>query len=276
MKQHKIPIVYLNQFGYLYQQQSFISVWKIGENFTRRKSIESFNKEVNIFDLPLKDIIEKRLLETLNGQLETFYPRIINDLYLQEKLSSISEGILVQIIPNFLCRSDIFRNFVNEVLESNERMMLLNEICTFHDLEKKKKFESYINLERDKIDTNVILSFIMEHLMVLLSRWNYIIIKDFSDRGWLTSDTPILLENNLDDTYIFPIETEIYFPLSRHYLVYLYHDNSNNKSNDLRKLGNKVIIQSDEELHKKLCDKIWRNAFEYVIFPYNVDKIKFD
>lgn len=49
--QHKLPQVYMREFGYDYKGQKKVSVLKIGEKFIRQKSIESFLSETNIFKI---------------------------------------------------------------------------------------------------------------------------------------------------------------------------------------------------------------------------------
>jgi len=87
MKQHKIPRVYLRQFGYHYNNQWKISVLQQCETFVRQKSIESFLAETNIFDVESNVHDTPRLFEEFNCDIENNYNNIISDLDTQGKLS---------------------------------------------------------------------------------------------------------------------------------------------------------------------------------------------
>ena len=74
--QHKLPQVYLKQFGYCNCGHWKLSVMKLGEKFTRQKSIESFSAEINYFDIDSDDQRIHRLFEELNCDIETHYPKL--------------------------------------------------------------------------------------------------------------------------------------------------------------------------------------------------------
>ena len=59
-RQHKVPQVYLKHFGYEEEGKWYVSLNKSGEYFSKQELIETFTVETNIFDLPFKDMIERR------------------------------------------------------------------------------------------------------------------------------------------------------------------------------------------------------------------------
>ena len=113
--QHRLGIVYLKQFAFEFKGKRKICVWKKGEDYTSMKSVKSFSKENNIFDLPPMEGTDIRLFEKVNGQLETHYPKIIEDIEIRGKLGDNSESILVQFVANMLCRTQRFRNTIEDL-----------------------------------------------------------------------------------------------------------------------------------------------------------------
>ena len=54
--QHKVPQVYLKQFGYVDANNQWkVSIMERDSTFTRQKSIKSFTAKTNIFDLDSDD-----------------------------------------------------------------------------------------------------------------------------------------------------------------------------------------------------------------------------
>lgn len=78
--QHKLPQVYMREFGYDFKGQKKVSVLKVGEKFTRQKSIESFLSETNVFKIKSENPELENIFEELNGLLENEYLNFISDL----------------------------------------------------------------------------------------------------------------------------------------------------------------------------------------------------
>lgn len=70
--QHKIPRVYLKQFGYKKRSHWMVSVQSRKEKFTRQKSVGSFTATTNVFDIESEDDRFPRMFETLNGKLRIY------------------------------------------------------------------------------------------------------------------------------------------------------------------------------------------------------------
>ncbi len=272
--QHRISQVYLRQFGYKDKNgKKWLSVWEIGSEYTDNKSIKSFSAEKNIFDLPFVNPNERRKFEELNGDIETYYPIIIEDLNVKQKLTEKSKGYLISFIVNLLCRSKSFREQINTFLQTDQRDYLLTEITVYHSDRGNQLRKS---LEKIKINDqlNIILFSAWYYLCKKLtsSNFDYVILKDFSNRGWVTSDNPVVIKKNINDQTLLSKETEIYFPISPNYLFYLDHMDYN-KSNSLR-VNNQELAQSSEELHAKIQDLIWKNAEKFFIFPIEIKRTK--
>ena len=272
--QHRISQVYLRKFGYKDNNgKNWISVWEIGSEFTDNKSIKSFTAEKNIFDLPFNDLKEKRKFEELNGDIESYYPKIIADLDENQKLSDKSKAYLISLIVNLLCRSNSFRKQIDNILRTNKRNYFLSEISIYHSDKGNQLIKSLKKIKLD-FQLNLVLFSVWYYFCKKLtsSNFDYVILKDFSNRGWATSDTPVVIMNNINEKTLLAKATEIYFPISPNYLFYLDHMD-NNKSNSLR-VNNQELVQSSEELHAKIHDIIWKNAEQFLIFPTKIERTK--
>jgi Protein of unknown function (DUF4238) len=273
--QHRISQVYLRQFGYKDKHgKNWISVWKLGDEFTDNKSVKSFTKEVNIFDLPFKGIKYKRLFEELNCDIESYYPRILSDLKENQKLTDKSKAFLISLVVNFLCRTEPFRRNIETLLKSDQREFFLTEITSYLP-DKAKNLKDFINNLRREHQLNFTLISVWYYMCHKLtsSNFDYVIIQDFNNRGWLTTDNPVVIINNVDFHTLVSKETEIYFPISADYCLYMDHMDYN-KSRSLRGDQHQELIISSAELHEKISDILWRNAYQYVIWPVEFPRTK--
>ena len=112
--QHRISQIYLKQFGFKDVNKRWrISVHEIGNPGVHEKSIKSFTKETNIFDVTLFDdeIPEiRRYFESNSSRLENFYPSVIRKIKKKNEIDNLSRSILFQFVPNLLCRTYRFRD----------------------------------------------------------------------------------------------------------------------------------------------------------------------
>ena len=104
------------------------------------------------------------------------------------------------------------------------------------------------------------------------SNFDYVILKDFTNRGWATSDNPVVIRNNINENTLLAKETEIFFPISPNYLFYLDHMDYN-RSNSLRN-NNQELVQSSEEIHAKISCEILKNVEQFLIFPTKLERTK--
>lgn len=278
--QHRISQVYLKEFGY----KTSGGQWKISslevdkfqlmreknKLFFSQKSIESVTAVNNIFDL-IDENINSSLFEDLNGKIETWYPQIINDIRTNSRLSEFNEGILIQYISNILCRVESFRQLIRMHMNSNNREYFLRSMCAFQK-DKGIMFLTKLNSLSVEAQINPVCFMVMDHIMNKLFSFNYILIKEYANRGWITSDNPVVLDNNISENSIFSINTELYFPLSKDYCVFFSHSNANRKKSVLRDFRSKSIIDATEEIQEMIYDKIKTNADKFIFFPVKVER----
>jgi len=275
--QHRVSQVYLKEFGYLTKSGQ----WKIStieveslkinkKKMFSQKSIASVTAGYNIFDLPEELLINPKSFEGLNGKIETLYPIIIKDLKNYSKLSELSEGTLIQFIPNLLCRVEPFRQLILSHLVSNNRLTFLKAMCVFQE-EKGNDFIKSIEFLPIESQLNSVCFVVMDNIMNKLSCFNYIILNEYENRGWITSDNPIVLVNNISHNSIFSIDTEVYFPLSKEFCVFFFRPNSKVKNNILRSFKNKSLINATEEIQEMIYEKIRANAEKLIFFPLEIN-----
>jgi hypothetical protein len=271
--QHKVPQVYLKQFGYLDANNQWkVSVIDRNEKFTRQKSIGSFSAVTNIFDIMSDSPNIARIFEQLNGELETEYNTIVRELESDGMLSDKSYAYLLQIVANFIARSDEWRAWMLDMLEHENKENFL-QIIVGHNAEDFAEFESIKQQPYFRIlveDTpaevlNRVMIYFIDHLMVRL--WNYEVtfIQSQDDKPWFTSTNPVVVNNQVDKTDIFAKDSEIYFPISPKFLAYIHFAGSLDKENILRSLESNSIHIATDEQNEELQKIIMYNPSEFVI-----------
>ncbi|MFA6152877.1 MAG: DUF4238 domain-containing protein [Chitinophagaceae bacterium] len=269
-KQHRVSQVYLKQFGFEKDNVWYVSVWKKYSEQTGLEVINDFTKEVNIFDLPYEEFKYRRHFENSSNILETAYPKVIKSIINQKQLIKSHQNILAQYVANLICRTKPFREFFDLLLTSGDtRKKFLNEICLFGS--SIEEIEDQLKSLQGQEPLNVTIGYMMNHLVHILLQFNYVILKEFEGRGWMTSDNPVVLDKNENHSFIIPIEAEIYLPLSRDFCLFMYHSESANKTNPLRQFPVNRISELDDDLYKKIIDLIFKNENEFVIFPYEIE-----
>jgi len=282
--QHRISQVYLRQFGYLKDGKWFISVWDKSTNHTDYVLIENFTKETNVFDLPFFEKLEdRRLFENKSVLIEREYKIIIDTITNQKQLTLRHRDLLCHYIPNLICRARPYRDLFQRYLDHHVlREAFLNEITMFTPDELPHLKTSLSNIP-ETTHLNYVIGHIMNYLVKVIRNFNFIILKDYGNRGWFTCDNPIIIdtqEDPLKETdewlWLVPVESEIYFPLSPDYCAFLFHPRSNKNSNPLRSLTVNKIAQSDERTHEKICVMIGRQLSQYFLFNQEMDPFFLD
>lgn len=274
--QHRIPEVYLKQFGFQDDNGKWwVSTSKLGEKFTANKSIKSFTKELNIFDLPVQDIKLKRLFENYTSEIETYYPRIILAIKNNEKLSERELLILYQLMISIFCRTERFMEMIYQFLSSGKREYFLSEVTYY--FEEHEKTLIIDNLK--KYDIHLQVNFILFAVCIYFARkltssdFDFVILKGRPEKGWFTTDNPVVLLNSINRETLLSKETEIYFPLSKDYCLYIDHSDYN-RSNILRGTNGEEVAETNEENHDRITKLIVANPCQYLIFPFDMGRTK--
>lgn len=273
-KQHKIPRVYLKKFGYQNQNnQWMVSVVKKGENNSRQKSIASFTVATNIFDIDSDDPRIPRMFEQLNGNLETEYNNIVNDLEANGSLSNKSYAYLLQLIANLIVRSDDWRERILFILNSDVKENFLKIIIGHHckdaeEFARINELDFYRSLADLPVEQSInrVLMYFIDHLMLRLGHYEITFIQSQEEKPWFTSTNPIVVHNRTSRLEMLAKESEVYFPISPQYLAYIHYRGSDDQENALRAYeSNSVHLATDEE-NESLQHIILENIMEYMIF----------
>ncbi len=271
--QHKIPQVYLKQFGYVDANNQWkASVMERGGTFTRQKSIKSFTALTNVFDIDSHDPVITRIFEKLNCDLENGYHEIIADLDTKGNLSDKSYAFLLQLIANLIIRSDYWRETILDLLNTPGKARFLRFITGHHckneqeykAIDQQPFYKILIESSPDKALNRAMLYF-MDHLMLRL--WNYeiVIIQSQEDKSWWTSTNPVVVHNQINGMEIFTNKSEIYFPISPTYLAYLHYKKSEDQVNSLRALTTNQIYLATDDQNTSLQNLILENPSDYII-----------
>ena len=274
--QHRISQVYLKQFGYKNADKWYISVWRKFLNKTGNELIETFSKEINIFDLPYEDFKLRRHFENSSNIIEGEYPKVINTIKNQHQLIPKHKDVLCHYVANLICRAKPYREFFDLLLKDEQtRNKFLAEIKMF-DEEELPKLKQLLEVLTENFQLNIAIGALMNHLVRIFRKFNFVILRDFNNRGWLTSDNPVIVDKKENYSWIVPIETEIYFPLSKDFCLFMFHTNSRLKENPLRHLKINKVTMVDEAIHKNIWDMVSYNENQYLIFPAEIEQTFFN
>ncbi|QMU26537.1 DUF4238 domain-containing protein [Adhaeribacter radiodurans] len=283
--QHKLPQVYLKQFGYLKGNQWMVSILEKELTYSKQKSIGSFTTETNVFDIDSEDDRLPRMFETMNADLENLYHEMLDDISKNKFIPDKCWEIIVQLTPNLMVRSDYWRNFVCEILETpNRETFLLSTLSvhaqSVHELQELKNRYFYKVLSEGEINqskVNRILLHFLNYIFHHLLTFDLIIIEAPEDKGFFTSDNPVNFKVNREEGQIglYNKNTEIFFPLSKNYLAYFHHKNSSEQNAPLRKLKNRGVykveeVLTEDEYTNLIQEEIIKNSDKLIIFPGEV------
>lgn len=272
--QHKVSQVYLKQFGFEIDGEWCISVYRKEEGVAEIVKITGFTKETNFFDLPFKDMELRRLIENLNGKIETRYKTVISNLHHQNRLTHRDGDLLNHFVANLLFRTNPFRSFIDGLINSSKtKEKFINEITMFSGDKDKTKF--VLALAKPQNQLNLVSISLMRHMLKVLRSFNRIILRSHEGFGWLTTDSPVVFDiNNIYD-WIIPIETEIYFPLSVDFCLYMFHPKAHNVMNPLKDLKLNKINSIDFKTFEDINMKITLDLDEFLVFNRKVDPSSF-
>jgi hypothetical protein len=275
--QHRISQVYLKQFGYNENGKWKLSVWYKGENRTNNLLVENFTKETNVFDLPYGNIDFKRHFENESSRkLENRYPTVIKNIANQKKLDERTRGVLFHFVANLICRAIPHRDFFNDLLiDETSRDRFIREITMFNESELSG-IRKVLCLLEPEFYLNTLLEHIMIHIVKVFYSFDCVILKDFGNRGWITSDNPVTIDTQNNYEWVIPVESEIYFPISKDFLLFMFHKQSTVKTNPLRNLSSKKLHQCDESTHKLIWDTILNNECRYIVLPTEIPEISLE
>jgi Protein of unknown function (DUF4238) len=267
-KQHRVPQIYLKQFGFEEGKDWFVTVLDLTKDQTENILISNFTTTVNEFDYwYFNDIKARRHFEITAGNIEGRYAEVLNSIKHQRKLIPKHEDILRHFISSLICRSQYHRGFFSDVLETEyTRSKFLTEVTMF-DEKELPDLKIAMELLKPKERLLIVTGILANHIVKVLRTFKAVVLRDFAGRGWFTTDNPVYIDYQENYRWIIPVEAELYLPLSREYCLFLFHDKSPSNGNTCRSLAYNRIHKLDEVTHNRITRGLVTNSYRYLIVP---------
>lgn len=272
--QHIIPQTYLKQFGYkdnhgrwkvpTFNIEEIPLMNRISKTLVIQSNIESLLRAKNIYDISGIPGNEKQLEKTFKI-LEDNYPLIVTEIDNTKKISSESKQKLITFISFLFIRTSDFREIAEHIIRSKNRDYISAVIG-----DNQKRISNILSLPIKEAITYLI-AFSGFYISRVLSHFKIVLIETIDIEKWATTDNPVLIQCKTTGKVIdfLGIDTEILCPISKDYLVFIFHPDSNFSQNKLRKL----IPNQVNKISKKLYENIWYQLVDksrvtkYIIVP---------
>ncbi len=267
MNQHIIPKVYLKQFGFTKYNKlnGIISVNNLEKNNWEYRDIEKFLSKKDIYNLDYYDETFKLIIENnLNGEIESRLPKIIKQLDNEEKLTKNIHLAIAETTSNFLCRNYPLREWISSLLVTNKQRDFFDLITEMNKQDKNLSNLIFDRLNaislKDRINSYMVLY--MNYVSFVLTQTSIEIIKG-NDLVFFTSDNPVILTNNIGYGQIEKEESQIFFPISKKYLVKFYWNHANS-------IIQRTTINVNEDIYNYYHKKLLPNSvISFIIAPFD-------
>ncbi|MBP6236741.1 MAG: DUF4238 domain-containing protein [Saprospiraceae bacterium] len=273
--QHIIPQVYLRQFGFTkFRNEWFVSVKNQKNGKWEDREVRRFLVGKEFYTLSVYRNISDLILENdLNGKIENRLPKIIDYLNYIASGDKIHRAIhmdIAETTANFLCRSELVINWL-------KGWYTRSDVRFFFDMITDGQFEGEISNDhifnvtmsfQEKDKTLTLMVFLMQHIKLILCNAKMTIFRNQSDFHLLTSNNPVNLVNVGIGDLPNP-NMEIYFPLSKDYLIYFYWDSSITIVETIKPiLQNDTVHDLNEDLYTHFTLNILASfADKFIILP---------
>lgn len=274
-QQHRVPQVYLKEFGFLDGDQWMITTAEkhkaelmrgVGRRWVGAKSIASVTTAENEFDLG--DVLpeEKKLLEQFFWNFENEYGSVVKELD-EQKFTDESLGKLTDFIAGLLIRSRLFRNLLAHHLTQPYAHDFLNGMCMWMDAKEREERVRAIEAFDLPHRLNHAAYSIWHHLSSRLRAFEGVLLKDLDNSGWMTSDNPVVLRHfQARGGSLLGRSTEVYFPISKNWCLFLHDPKCLYPMNPMRSIPSRSFVQAHEWMRFIVSEYIWENADEVVFF----------
>lgn len=266
-KQHRVPQVYLKQWGYKAADDRWY-IFTFGRESQKLKDerVDGFSASINIFDYPSDDPIERRHYETTAGLIERRYRSVLNSITHQKGLNKLHEDILRHFTSSLICRAEHHRKFFQDML-GDEKVVdkILGEITMVDDQDTPEMIKLAFTVLEVEQRLSLVQGIVTNHISKLLRSFRAVILKPFDIFKWFTSDNPVYLNYQDDYDMIISVTTEIYLPLSPEYCLFLFHDKSEKRDNPSRLLAPNKIHDIDGETFDWISKQLILNCRKLII-----------
>ena len=270
--QHTVSQVYLKLFGYVEKstkkyrisvidKANFLAIEKVKQFWIPQPCIKSFLAEDNIFKLDCEGETDDCVFEAFSGSVENIFPHIVlrlnDDGFLHEK----DESDLVKFMALILCKTPRFRSLISEKLKTEYRDYFIEEIFETYSGNCVEKLEMIECCKVSNYDLNFITLIAWEYVTKLMHRFNFYLLK--CDRGFLTSDCPVMIEGLSIEKRLSDTITDIFFPICPRYAIHMFTNDENHNE-----LNRKILdIEEDEKYLSELAEMTILHSYRFIIFP---------
>jgi hypothetical protein len=269
-EQHRIPRTYLKNWAFLKDKISCLTIFDCLLNEVQDIEVNKFTVAINEFDLPSEDPIERRHYETTAGKVEGWYTMVLNSIESQNKLTERHEDILRHFISLLHCRSEVVREEFCLLLDDQfSREKFIKEVMILRKEGEPTPEDILLALSAVPKNKrlNLITGAITNHYSRVFRAFSAIILKPSGNIKWLTTDLPVYFDKQENFNYLVSWDSEIYFPLSPDYCLFLFHKKSTLNRNSLRMaVPNRVHLLNDEEVDA-INRKLLNDAYRFLVIP---------
>lgn len=261
--QHRISQVYLKSWSFKNKKNAdAVCILRSGNPITYYRTVKKFTAELNLFDTTLFEEGQERFFDKMCIQAENNFAKVL------EALSTGSYDCqtriyLAEFAANLFVRQEsTFKFFKFIATRKPLRKKLFKEIAILDEERAKYIEEIYEEMTMDPdhtLDSKVsaIVAQAWTHFMEVFKRFNHVILKAPQDRHWFTTTNPVMVKQLGWEGWIVGTDAEVYFPISKDYLLYMYFEGSH-PENPLTKL----VENSLTEVTLDTCDSIFHNIIK--------------
>lgn len=274
-KQHRVSKVYLKQFAIrgtghekIFAMKKFPGLFLHGVGKQWPVTEEAI-KEMTItdgeFDLGSVEPTDRDQLEKFFGKFEHKYTRVLSAID-AKKVSSETSDFLIGFIASLLVRSRAFRNWMAYELSADTSRTFLNTMCMYMSKEEREQRVENIEQFPVKDRLNHACYCIWHNLYYRLGNFRMVFF-DNPTRGWETSDDPVVLRNiEARGGTLVGRATELYFPLSKRWCLFMYDPKSKYPLNPMTRWERGSFVLADDWVRFIAREFVFQNADSHIFF----------
>ncbi len=276
-KQHRIPQVYLRQWAFRNDKNAeVLSVLKSGEDVSHHVTVKRFTAEKNLFDTTLHDEGFSRFFDKQSQYVESNFPKILQALS-QNAYDGQTRIYLSEFISNLFVRQQTTYDLFKWILPREPlRKKLLNEIAILEDDPEQPLIRGVyeeMSIDPDHTLDSKVSAIILQawkHFNQVLQRFTHTVIKVPGEMYLPTSDNPVVVQGMAEDAWLIGPDAEIFFPISKEYLVYMRAKNKPKRSSLATFPEEQVTIASEEVIEDVILNVTVKSKYNFAIVPVDL------
>jgi hypothetical protein len=217
------------------------------------------------FDLQQVHPDDMGQLEKFFGKFENHYHSIISTVG-NRQMHDKQRDLLIGMMASLIVRSVNFRRWMAAELAANTRDNFFKTIGMYLEPNDRAARVDNIYQFAPEVRLNHATYIIWHHLYHRLVNFNMVFIHA-GERGWETSDDPVVLRNiEARGGSLLGRASELYFPLSREWCLFMYDPKSRYPLNPLCKFSNDSFVLANDWIRFAVREFVMQNANEKIFF----------